>query len=291
MMLSKYKLGPKEEDQSEFRKRVFPKIDNLKGEDLLKLLKEDVKFNKLDDEDVVQVCHEVHVHTEVLRFVDKEEVRTQAVDQEDLLKRAVLAQTVKEQQQMIVDCNVVYFQLSKLPKNYALNDNQYDNVPVGGLDHRSMDGVSQCMNVDRLDKSNDVLDNFPIDGLDNQSVEGVSHFMSVDHISQRLNEADESVSIDGLIRLRSQDVDHTSKMQFMDDNEVKVKENEELMKEASFISTQHVTELINKVFDTPSGPNSIQDVGGFESMYVDQPMIKNVKDVGESDIKTVLFPF
>nr|GEV55625.1 hypothetical protein [Tanacetum cinerariifolium] len=227
MMLSKYKLDPKEEDQSEFRKRVFPNIDNLKGEDLLKILKEDVKFNKLDDEDVVQVCHEVHVRTEVRRFIDKEE-----------------------------------------------NDNQYDNVPVGGLDHRSIDGVSQCMNVDRLDKSNDVLDNFPVDGLNNRSVEGVSHFTSVDHISQRLNEADESVSIDGLIRLRSQDVDHTSKMQFMDHNEVKVKENEELMKEASFISTQHVTELINKVFDTPSGPDSIQDVGGFESMYVDQPMLR-----------------
>ncbi|GJZ54616.1 hypothetical protein Tco_0609501, partial [Tanacetum coccineum] len=47
----KYKLDPKEEDHSEFRKRVFPKIDNLKGEHLLKLLKEDVKFNQLDDED------------------------------------------------------------------------------------------------------------------------------------------------------------------------------------------------------------------------------------------------
>nr|GEV86668.1 phospholipase-like protein [Tanacetum cinerariifolium] len=80
--------NPKEEDHSEFRNRVFPKIDNLKGEHLLKLLKEDVKFNQLDDEDVVllrsstrgssnsksvhtrvrtEVRHEVHVRTEVCR--------------------------------------------------------------------------------------------------------------------------------------------------------------------------------------------------------------------------------
>ncbi|GJZ26058.1 ulp1 protease family, C-terminal catalytic domain-containing protein [Tanacetum coccineum] len=138
-----------------------------------------------------------------------------------------------------------------------------------------MDGVSQCMNVDRFDKNwNDVSDNFHVDGLDHHSVEGVSHCTSVDHISQRLNEVDESVAIDGLIRLRSQDVDHTSKESIgVDDNDFKVKDNEE----ANFLSTQQVRELMKEVFDTPSGPDSIQ--------------VNNVKDVDESDIKTVVVPF
>ncbi|GJW53910.1 phospholipase-like protein [Tanacetum coccineum] len=52
----KVEIDPKEEDHSEFRKRVFPGVPNLKGEHLLKLINKDVKFNKLDDEDVVRVC-------------------------------------------------------------------------------------------------------------------------------------------------------------------------------------------------------------------------------------------
>ncbi|GKB98377.1 putative reverse transcriptase domain-containing protein [Tanacetum coccineum] len=52
----KVNLDPDEEDHSEFRMRVFPKIENLKGEHLLELVNKDVKFAKLDDEDVVRVC-------------------------------------------------------------------------------------------------------------------------------------------------------------------------------------------------------------------------------------------
>ena len=52
----KVNLDPDEEDRSEFRMRVFPKIENLKGEHLLDLVKKDEKFAKLDDEDVVRVC-------------------------------------------------------------------------------------------------------------------------------------------------------------------------------------------------------------------------------------------
>ncbi|GJX92733.1 cycloartenol synthase [Tanacetum coccineum] len=51
---SKVNLDPKEEDHSKFRKRVFPKIGNLKGKHLLALVNKDV--NKLDDEDVIRVC-------------------------------------------------------------------------------------------------------------------------------------------------------------------------------------------------------------------------------------------
>nr|GEV34146.1 phospholipase-like protein [Tanacetum cinerariifolium] len=299
-------IDPKEEDHFEFCKRVFPKIDNLKGEHLLKLLNKDVKFNQLDDKDVVPVClllaldyvfmghelrhvtpstpvlrsstrgssnsksvntrvrtevrHELHVRTEVRSFVHKEKVHTEAVDQ-DLIERAVLAQTVKYQQQMIVYLQRHLLSVEQVTKKLRAgpsdvdhldkNDNQYDNVSVGGLEHQYMDGVSQCMNVDPLDKNcNDVSDNFHVDGLDYQSMEGVSHCMSVDHISQTMKEVDESVAIDGLIRLRSQDVDHTFE----------------------------VRDLVKEIFDDmPSGPDSTQ--------------VNNVKDVVESDIKIVVVPF
>ncbi|GJT54932.1 adenylate kinase [Tanacetum coccineum] len=52
----KLNLDPDEEYHSEFRMRVFPKIENLKGEHLLELVNKDVKFAKFDDEDVVRVC-------------------------------------------------------------------------------------------------------------------------------------------------------------------------------------------------------------------------------------------
>ncbi|GJW30415.1 phospholipase-like protein [Tanacetum coccineum] len=52
----KVNLDPDEEDHSEFRMRVFPKIENLKGEHLLELVNKDVKFAKLNDEDNVRVC-------------------------------------------------------------------------------------------------------------------------------------------------------------------------------------------------------------------------------------------
>ncbi|GJS18395.1 putative reverse transcriptase domain, ribonuclease H-like domain protein [Tanacetum coccineum] len=72
-----------------------------------------------------KVRHEVHVRTEVHRFVDKEEVRTRAVDAEE----------------------------NKYPYlNFLHNGNGSENVPIGGVDHQSMKGVSQCMNVDHVDK-------------------------------------------------------------------------------------------------------------------------------------------
>ncbi|GKD61300.1 hypothetical protein Tco_1298809, partial [Tanacetum coccineum] len=142
----------------------------------------------------------------------------------------VCTETVKDQQQMIVDLQRRLLLVEHVTKKLRTgpsdvdhldkNGNQYDNVPVGGLDHQSMDGVSQCMN-----NCNDVSNNFPVDGLDHQSMKGVSHCTSVDHISQTMKEVDESVAIDGLIRLRSQDVDHTSKESIVvDDNDFEVKD-------------------------------------------------------------------
>nr|GEW21729.1 hypothetical protein [Tanacetum cinerariifolium] len=172
--------------------------------------------------DRLEVCHELHVRTEVRSFVHKVEVHTEAVDQEDLLES--IQQVTKK--------------LRTGPSDVDYNDNQYDNIPVGGLNHKSVDGVSQCMNVDRLDKS----------------MKGVSHCTSVHHISQTMKEVDESVAIDDLIRLRSQDVDHNFKESIVvDDNDFKDKDNEE----AFFLTTQQVRDLAEEIFgDTPSGSDS-----------------------------------
>ncbi|GJS16933.1 hypothetical protein Tco_0411405 [Tanacetum coccineum] len=44
--------------------------------------------------------------------------------------------------------------------------NRSENVPICGLDQQSMEGVSECMNVDEPYKNwNDVSDNFPANGL------------------------------------------------------------------------------------------------------------------------------
>ncbi|GJS73087.1 hypothetical protein Tco_0705928 [Tanacetum coccineum] len=371
----KVEIDPKEEDHSEFCKRVFPGVPKLKGEHLLKLINKDVKFNKLDDEDVgeymwsffherlynvavdrrkfhldklasnpkyeanyvlygfvfpwkiraletfsnslhwwrksknvipcsvawsnglkfekssddrlfysenssfnkltplvlrsatrgiinsksvhtrvrTKVHHEVRVRTKVssvvdkeevhVRAVDKEDVRTRAVDEEDIQERAKLLKTVKEQEQMIVD----------LQRHLLSTGNRSENVLVYGLDQQSMEGVSQCMNVDEPYK-NDVSDNFPVNGLDHQPVEEVSQCTI-------LNDEYESVAVDGLISLRSQDVGHISKNEeARDDPEFKVKKNEEASQSNIFLSTQQVRELINDILDTPSlGLRSVQD--------------------------------
>ncbi|GJX30342.1 ribonuclease H-like domain-containing protein [Tanacetum coccineum] len=52
----KISLDPKEKDRSQFRERVFPETPNLNGQLLLDLVKNDVAFNNLDDDDDVRVC-------------------------------------------------------------------------------------------------------------------------------------------------------------------------------------------------------------------------------------------
>ncbi|GJZ90509.1 RNA-directed DNA polymerase, eukaryota, partial [Tanacetum coccineum] len=225
----KVSLDPKEEDHSEFLLRSASKgISNSKS---------------VHTRVRTEVHQEVHVRTEVHRFVDIEEVRTLFVDEEDVQKRVVLAKTVKEQEQMIVDLQRRLYSVKQIikqlhtgPSDVDLldkNDNHSHNVPVGGLDHQSMEGVSQCMNDDQ--NCNNVPDNFPVDGPEYQSVEGVSQCTSVDHVDK--------------------------KSFVMDDPEFKAKDNEEGSYSDTFLSTQ-------------------QDVGVSESMNVDQPSLNTVvKDV------------
>ncbi|GJY93322.1 phospholipase-like protein [Tanacetum coccineum] len=240
----------KEEDHSEFRKRVFPNNANFKGEHLLELVKNDVEFNQLDDDDVVRVCLLLALDYVFMDIGSSKEVRTRVVDEEDVQERAILAKTVKEQKQMIAELQRHLYsveQITKLlhtgPSDVDLldkNGNHSHNVPVGGLDQQSMEGVSQCMNDDQVDKNcNDVSDNFLVDGPEYQSVKGVSQCTSVDHFDKRFKDEYDSIAVDGLISLKSQDVDHIFKKSFvMDDPKFKTKDNEEGSYSNSFLSTQ-----------------------------------------------------
>nr|GEY74941.1 hypothetical protein [Tanacetum cinerariifolium] len=200
-----------------------------------------------------EVRHEVRVYNEVSIVVDKEEVHVRAVDKED-------------------------------------TSNRSKNVPVCGLDQQSMEGASQCMNVDEPYKNwNDVSNNFPVNGLDHQPLEGVSQCTI-------LNDEIKSVVVDGLISLRSQDVGHISKNEearddpefkvneneeasHSNDPEFKVKENEEASQSDIFLSTQQVTELINNVFDTPLLSLNYDDACVSELIDTDQPfLVKSVLD-------------
>nr|GEX96961.1 phospholipase-like protein [Tanacetum cinerariifolium] len=127
-------LDPDKEDHSEFRMRVFLKTKNLKGEHLLELVNKDVKCAKLDDEDVVL----------------DEKLNPGPSDVDHLDK----------------------------------TDNLSKNAPDCGLDQQSWENC------------NDVSNNFHVDGLDHKSVEGVSQCTG-------LNDEYESVAVDCLISLRS----------------------------------------------------------------------------------------
>nr|GEZ10103.1 hypothetical protein [Tanacetum cinerariifolium] len=123
----------------------------------------------------IEVHHEVHVRTEVSRVHSKEEVHVPAVEKKDIQERGEFLKTVKEQKQMIIDLQ----------------------LRINPVEDKLKPGPSD---VDHLDKPyknwNDVLDNFHADSLDHKSVEGVNQCIG-------LNDEDESVAVDGLISLRS----------------------------------------------------------------------------------------
>ncbi|GJW71898.1 hypothetical protein Tco_0128815 [Tanacetum coccineum] len=95
-------------------------------------------------------------------FVDEEDVSTRAVDEEDVRPRVVLDKIIKAQKQKIVDMQHRLLLLEQIMNTQNTRPSDVDhsvdhldmvsNVLVGGLDHQSMEGVSQCMNVVHLDK-------------------------------------------------------------------------------------------------------------------------------------------
>nr|GFA81833.1 hypothetical protein [Tanacetum cinerariifolium] len=159
-----------------------------------------------------EVRHEVHVRTKVSRVHSKEEM---------ILDLQLHLNSIEEKLKP-GSSNVDH-----LNKTGNLSKNALDF----SLDQQSIGGVSQCMNVDEpYNNWNDVSDNFHGDGLDHKSVEGVSQRTG-------LNDEYESVAVDGLISLRSQD--------FVDSLQVKVNDNEEACHFDYCLSTQQVQDDVN----------------------------------------------
>nr|GEV73694.1 ulp1 protease family, C-terminal catalytic domain-containing protein [Tanacetum cinerariifolium] len=142
----------------------------------------------------------------------------------DIQEGDELLKTVKEQKQMILDLQLRLNSVEEKLKPGPSDVDHLDkvtlskNAPDCGLDQQSVGGVSQCMNVDEPYKSG----------------EGVNQCTG-------LNDEYESVAVDGLISLWSQDVGHISKKSFVVDSpQFKVKDNEK-----AYISTQQVQDDVN----------------------------------------------
>ncbi|GKC49416.1 hypothetical protein Tco_1072161, partial [Tanacetum coccineum] len=109
------------------------------------------------DADVIpcEVRHEVHVRNEVHRFIDEEEVSTRAVDEEDVRPQVVLEKIIKAQKQKIVDMQHRLLSLEQIMNTQNSRPSDVDhsvdhidknrkgseNVPVGDLDHQSINGM------------------------------------------------------------------------------------------------------------------------------------------------------
>nr|GEX19512.1 hypothetical protein [Tanacetum cinerariifolium] len=241
----KVNLDPDEEDRSEFHMRVFLKIENLKGEYLLELVNKDIKLAELDDEDVVRVClllalYFVFMGHELRHVVSKPIVKL--VD--DFYKWEALpwgeymwSFFYKRDYNIVVTRRK--FHLEKLARNpkYEANYVLYGFVfPLKRFFMRYM-FVMRCLGYipkkrymfqllrkdiqerDELLKTvneqkqmiidmqtGNLSKNAPDCGIDQQSMCGVRG-------QPGLNEEYESVVVDGLISLQSQDVGHLSKVQ------------------------------------------------------------------------------
>nr|GEX35818.1 ulp1 protease family, C-terminal catalytic domain-containing protein [Tanacetum cinerariifolium] len=205
----KVNLDPDEVDHSEFRMCVFSKIENLKGEHLLELVNKDVEFAKLDDEDDIwglkTFSNSIHWWRKDENVIPRE------------VRHEVHVRT--EVSRMIID---LQFRLNSVEEKLKPGPSDVDHLDKTGnlskkafdcgLDQQSMGGVSQCMN----------------------SVEGVSQCTG-------LNDEYETIAVDGLISLRSQDVGHLSKKYFVVDSpQFKVKDNEKAYHYDFCLSTQQV---------------------------------------------------
>ncbi|GJR16760.1 hypothetical protein Tco_0965287 [Tanacetum coccineum] len=204
----KVSLHPKEEDHSEFGKRVFLKNANLKGEHLLELVKNDVEFNQLDDEDAIwgleTFSNSIHwwrkdekVIPHGVSWSNRSKFEKLGYDRLFYSENAAFYKLTPSAIEMNEICNSksVHTRVrtevrqevhvrTKVRRfvDKEENDSHSHNVLVGGLDHQSMERVSQCMNDDQ--NCNDVPDNFPVDGPEYQSMEGVSQCTTVDHVDK-----------------------------------------------------------------------------------------------------------
>nr|GEV23528.1 hypothetical protein [Tanacetum cinerariifolium] len=109
-------------------------------------------------------------------------------------------------------------------------------------------------------------------------MEGVNQCMNVDQLDKNWNHVLGNCLIDGLDHQSIEGVSQCTSVDHVD----------------------KVRDLMNDIFDTPSGSDSVQDVFNvYESMYVDQTSLVNnvlddvdmdsvVEDVKQSDVKTVM---
>nr|GEU96192.1 hypothetical protein [Tanacetum cinerariifolium] len=137
-------------------------------------------------------------------------------------------------------------------------------------------------NVDHLGKTNNLSKNAPDCGHDQRPMGGVSQCMNVDEpykgVNQctGLNDEYESVAVDGLISLWSQD--------FVDSPQVKVNDNEEACHSDYCVSRQQVRGVINHFFHTPSV--QIQDDVNVNSVVEDDVNVDSLvkEDIEKDDV-------
>ncbi|GJU79461.1 ulp1 protease family, C-terminal catalytic domain-containing protein [Tanacetum coccineum] len=209
----KVNLDPKEEDHSEFRKRVFPKIANLKGEDLLALVNKDVKFNKLDDEDVGILffssvlrsttrgsSNSKSVHTRVQTEVRHEIVRYFGVDEDDMQVRGfVIAKNLSKPQEQTGPSDVDHLDKVVVDKE-EVHVRVVDKEDV--LEEFTKQLKTGPYDVDHLDKVTELInDIFDTPSICPDSVQDafISELMDVDQPSLVKNVLDD-VHIDSVVK-------------------------------------------------------------------------------------------
>nr|GEW32971.1 phospholipase-like protein [Tanacetum cinerariifolium] len=246
----KMNLDPDEEDHSEIRMRVFPKIENLNGEYLLELVNKDVKFAKLDDEDVVRVClllaldfvfmgHELrHV---VSKPIETDTIKTGQIgakmDKTGQKREAFFYSensTVNKLILSAIEMNELWWRSSldyfkKVTQCIPVLRSATKGSSKGKSFHICVrievrHEVHVRTEVSRIHSKEESMggvnqcmnvdEPYKNDVLDNFHVDGLD-YKSVEGVSQciGLNDEYESVSFDGLINLRSHDVGHLSKVQ------------------------------------------------------------------------------
>ncbi|GJS03836.1 phospholipase-like protein [Tanacetum coccineum] len=219
----KVNLDPDEEDHSEFRMRVFPKIENLKGEHLLELVNKDVKFAKLDDEDVVRVC--------LLLALDFVFMGHEFFYSENSTVNKLIPSTI-EMNELWWRSSLDYFKkvthsipvLRSATKGSSKGKSFHTRVRtevrhevhvrtevsrvhskeemIIGLQVR-LNSVEEKLkpgpsDVDHLDKTNNLSKNAPDCGLDQQSMGGVNQCMNVDEPYKNWNDVSDNFHANGL---------------------------------------------------------------------------------------------
>nr|GEX30209.1 hypothetical protein [Tanacetum cinerariifolium] len=201
----KISLDPKEKDRSQFHKRVFPETHNLNDQLLLDPVKNDVAFNNLDDDDVVRVClllalDYVFMGQEIKHVLLKAIVNL--VDNLSEWDKFPWGEYMWRQFHKRV-YNVVA-KHREYHLNMLGNNPRYVTTPnVDTRGSSSSHNVHTCVRKVVRREIADISENHHVDGLDHKSVEGVSQVTSV---NKDLAEESESAAIDGLISLQSYDI-------------------------------------------------------------------------------------